>query len=99
MKPWALLRLLFLWPAFAGSCAPALLATTPVPGDPLRGNGNVNRCVLAYSELFSFSRSVTLNHSTLRIMGLLDDVSELERCAVGYAQVAAHVLQINGMVP
>ena len=53
MKPRALLPLLFLWPALAGWCAPALLAATPVPGDPLRGNGNVNRSVLIYSELFS----------------------------------------------
>lgn len=53
MKPRALLRLLFLWPALAGWCAPALLAATPVLGDPLRGNGNVNRSVLIYSELFS----------------------------------------------
>jgi hypothetical protein len=30
-----------------------LLAATPVPGDPLRGNGNVNRSVLTYSQLFS----------------------------------------------
>jgi len=53
MKPWALVRLLFLWPAFAGWCAPALFATTPVPGDPLSGNGVVNRSVLTYSQLFS----------------------------------------------
>lgn len=53
MKPYDLLRLLFLWLALAGWCAPALLATTPVPGDPLRGNGKVNRSVLTYNELFS----------------------------------------------
>jgi len=53
MKPWALVRLLFLWPTLAGWCAPALFATTPVPGDPLSGNGKVNRSVLTYSELFS----------------------------------------------
>jgi hypothetical protein len=29
------------------------LATTPVPGDPLSGNGNVNRSVLTYRQLFS----------------------------------------------
>ncbi len=53
MKPWDLLGLLFLWPALAGWCAPALLAATPVPGDPMRGNGSVNRSVLTYSQLFS----------------------------------------------
>ncbi len=53
MKPWALLRLLFPWLALAGWCAPALSVATPVPGDPLRGNGKVNRSVLTYSELFS----------------------------------------------
>ncbi|MGA2204123.1 MAG: hypothetical protein ABSG40_19410 [Terriglobales bacterium] len=53
MKPWALLGLLFLGTALAGWCAPALSAATPVPGDPLRGNGNVNRSVLTYSQLFA----------------------------------------------
>src|ERR1035438_4398759 len=48
----ALLRLLFLCSALAAWCAPAW-ATTPVPGDPLSGNGNVNRSVLTYNDLFS----------------------------------------------
>jgi len=52
MTRWALLRLLFLWPAVAGWCAPGV-ATMPVPGDPLSGNGRVNRSVLTYSQLFS----------------------------------------------
>ena len=49
----SLVRLSSLWLAFAGWSAPALLATTPVPGDPLSGNGDVNRSVLTYSQLFS----------------------------------------------
>ncbi len=51
MKVWFLLRLL-LCLTFARWSTPALLATTPVPGDPLRGNGDVNRAVLSYSQLF-----------------------------------------------
>jgi hypothetical protein len=47
-----LLRLLFLCSALAAWCVPAW-ATTPVPGDPLSGNGSVNRSVLTYNELFS----------------------------------------------
>ncbi|MBZ5654824.1 MAG: hypothetical protein LAO56_06045 [Acidobacteriia bacterium] len=53
MKPWDFLRLLVLCPALAAWCAPALSATTRVPGDPLSGSGKVNRSVLTYSELFS----------------------------------------------
>lgn len=53
MKVRCLVRLLPLWLTFAGWSAPALLATTPVPGDPLGGNGDVNRSVLTYSQLFS----------------------------------------------
>jgi hypothetical protein len=53
MRRWAVLRWLFLWSAVVGWYAPALFATTPVPGDPLTGNGNVNRSVLTYSQLFS----------------------------------------------
>ncbi len=34
-------------------CVPALWAATRVPGDPLSGNGRVNRSVLTYGELFS----------------------------------------------
>ncbi len=53
MKPWALLGLLILWAALTGWCVPAQSVATPVPGDPLRGNGKVNRSVLTYNELFS----------------------------------------------
>ncbi len=52
MTRWTLSYLLFLWPAVAAWSAPSS-ATTPVPGDPLRGNGNVQRSVLTYSQLFS----------------------------------------------
>ena len=52
MTRWTLLHWLFLWPAVAGWCAPGV-ATMPVPGDPLSGNGHVNRSVLTYSQLFS----------------------------------------------
>ena len=45
------LRLLLLCLVLPGWCAG--LATTPVPGDPLSGNGNVNRSVLTSSQLFS----------------------------------------------
>src|ERR1019366_3281609 len=60
------------------------------------GSDKSHRCVLEDSG--GFSRHVALNHSTLRIMGSLGDVSEHEGKAAGYAQVTAHVLQINGMV-
>ena len=53
MTRWALLHLLFLWPA-VGWSAPAM-ATTPVRGDPLSGKGNVHRSVLTYRQLFSNS--------------------------------------------
>ena len=53
MNVWFLLRLLPLWLTLAGWCVPPLLATAPVRGDPLRGNGDVNRSVLTYSQLFS----------------------------------------------
>jgi len=53
MRVWSLVRLLSLGPVLAGWCAPALSATTPVPGDPLGRDGNVNRSVLTYSQLFS----------------------------------------------
>src|SRR5208283_4120230 len=53
MTRWALLHLLFLWPA-VGWSAPAM-ATTPVRGDPISGKGNVHRSVLTYRQLFSNS--------------------------------------------
>ncbi len=53
MNAWLLLRMLPLWLTIAGGSAPALTATTPVPGDPLRGNGDVKRAVLTYGQLFS----------------------------------------------
>jgi hypothetical protein len=53
MIPWVLFRFLPLWLVVAGWSAQASAATTPVPGDPLRGNGGVNRSVLTYSQLFS----------------------------------------------
>ncbi len=52
MTRWTLLHLLFLWPAVTAWSGPTV-ATTPVPGDPLSGNGDVHRSVLTYSELFS----------------------------------------------
>jgi len=48
----ALLRLLFLCSALAAWCPPAW-ATPTVPGDRLSGDGNVNRSVLTYNDLFS----------------------------------------------
>jgi len=53
VRPLAFRRLLFLGLALAGWCTPTLWATTRVLGDPLTGNGKVNRSVLTYSELFS----------------------------------------------
>lgn len=50
------LRLLLLCLVLPGWCAG--LATTPVPGDPLSGNGNVNRSVLTSSQLFSSAAPV-----------------------------------------
>ncbi len=52
MRPWTL-GFLFFCLALAGWCAPAQSVATPVPGDPLNGNGKVNRSVLNYNELFS----------------------------------------------
>jgi hypothetical protein len=53
VKLWNFLCLLLVFPVLAAWPAPALWATTGVPGDPLRGNGKVNRSVLTYAELFS----------------------------------------------
>jgi hypothetical protein len=53
MNVWFLLPLLPLWLTFAGWSALSLTAPMPVPGDPLRGNGEVNRAVLTYSQLFA----------------------------------------------
>ncbi len=53
VKPWNFLRLLLVFAVLAAWPAPALWATSRVPGDPLSGNGKVNRSVLTYNELFS----------------------------------------------
>jgi len=52
MRHRAPLLLLVLWPVVAGWSASAA-AATPVPGDPLTGNGNVHRTALTYDQLFS----------------------------------------------
>ena len=53
MKPQAFLRFLLLCPLLTVWFALESWATTRVPGDPLGGNGKVNRSVLTYEELFS----------------------------------------------
>jgi len=56
MKGWGLVsRLLSCAVLVAWSALSMLAQVTPVPGDPLTGNGNVNRTVLTYANLFSSS--------------------------------------------
>lgn len=51
MKPQLLIRWLFLAFAFAGFAA--RLSATAVPGDPLKGNGEVSRAILTFEQLFA----------------------------------------------
>ncbi len=55
MQPESLFRSLLVCLALAGWCMSATAQVNPVPGDPLTGNGNVNRTVLTYANLFSGS--------------------------------------------
>ncbi|MGA9497779.1 MAG: hypothetical protein WBV41_18095 [Terriglobales bacterium] len=53
MKPQVFLCFLLLCPLLTAWFALESWATTRVPGDPLGGNGKVNRSVITYEELFS----------------------------------------------
>ncbi len=54
MKRWTLCRVLLLCVSLARSGSVfSAAAVTPVPGDPLTGNGDVNRTLLTYRQLFS----------------------------------------------
>ena len=85
-------------PTSAAFSEMSFAARTSISGGSLGRSVATSPIAVSLRMPVGFSSRVALDHSTFGIMGILSDVSELERSAIGHAQVTAHVLQINGMV-